>query len=212
MGWRRPRTGFTLIELLVVIAIIAVLAVLLWRPVHRVDRPTAHLAGCNGNLRRLNLAVQMYVEDHGGTFPLGLNGPSPGVEWWQVIEPYRQSAYRPSQPQEEDLTCPATEVRPSSYGWNGGLPDHAFRDGMGRAFWDAPPARQRVSWEMLPDPAETVVMGDISPSGGTWELRFDDLPAPHRRGLNLGFADGHVKLCKREALVAAPRLFSRTRD
>lgn len=206
----RWRAGFTLIELLVVVAIIAVLAALLWTPVDRVDRATANRAECTDHLKRLVLAVQMYAEDHAETFPLGLNGPSPGYEWWKVIGPYQQRLHRPSRQQEDDLACPTTKVQPCSYGWNGGLPQHRFADGMGRAFWDAPRARRAVSWDMIPDPPETIVIGDVSPSGGTWELRFDDLPAPHRKGLNVGFADGHVKLWKRDALSAQPRLFTRT--
>ena len=57
--------AFTLIELLVVIAIIAVLAALLL-PALRKAKATAQSAQCSSNLRQLQLAWQMYADDHDG--------------------------------------------------------------------------------------------------------------------------------------------------
>src|SRR5919108_1783284 len=62
------RRGFTLIELLVVIAIIAILAAILF-PVFAHARDKARGAFCLSNMRQMNLAVMMYVQDHDETFP-----------------------------------------------------------------------------------------------------------------------------------------------
>jgi prepilin-type N-terminal cleavage/methylation domain-containing protein/prepilin-type processing-associated H-X9-DG protein len=71
---RRFQTAFTLLELLVVIAIIAILAALLL-PVLSKAKARATAIQCQGNLKQLQLAWQMYVNDH--------NDFIPGNNWWQ---------------------------------------------------------------------------------------------------------------------------------
>jgi prepilin-type N-terminal cleavage/methylation domain-containing protein/prepilin-type processing-associated H-X9-DG protein len=71
---RRFQTAFTLLELLVVIAIISILAALLL-PVLSKAKARATAIQCQGNLKQLQLAWQMYVNDH--------NDFIPGNNWWQ---------------------------------------------------------------------------------------------------------------------------------
>ncbi len=71
---RQFQTAFTLMELLVVIAIIAILAALLL-PVLSKAKARATAIQCQGNLKQLQLAWQMYVSDH--------NDFIPGNNWWQ---------------------------------------------------------------------------------------------------------------------------------
>ena len=63
-----PLTAFTLIELLVVIAIIAILAALLL-PALSKARESARSTACLNNLKQLQLAWQMYADDHDDEVP-----------------------------------------------------------------------------------------------------------------------------------------------
>jgi prepilin-type N-terminal cleavage/methylation domain-containing protein/prepilin-type processing-associated H-X9-DG protein len=62
------RRGFTLIELLVVIAIIAILAAMLL-PVLARAKETGRRISCLNNLKQLDLAAQVFVDDNGGYYP-----------------------------------------------------------------------------------------------------------------------------------------------
>ncbi|AHF91116.1 hypothetical protein OPIT5_13760 [Opitutaceae bacterium TAV5] len=64
--------GFTLIELLTVIAIIGILAAILIPTVGKV-REAARQAQCISRLRELGTAMQLYAEDHKGTFVQAAN-------------------------------------------------------------------------------------------------------------------------------------------
>jgi prepilin-type N-terminal cleavage/methylation domain-containing protein len=66
---QRPR-GFTLVELLVVIAILALLASLLL-PTLMHARERGRIATCTSNEHQLGIAVLVYAQDHGETFPTG---------------------------------------------------------------------------------------------------------------------------------------------
>jgi len=70
----RRRGGFTLIELMMVIAIIAILASLLL-PVLMGGQEKARIAKCKQNLRQLGTAIQMYLNQSNGSYPIAARPP-----------------------------------------------------------------------------------------------------------------------------------------
>ena len=90
---RRRQRAFTLIELLVVIAIIAILAAILF-PVFAQAREQARKTSCLSNVKQLNTAIQMYIQDYDETIPLTESSPSDGSNfftWQDIVQPYAKS-------------------------------------------------------------------------------------------------------------------------
>lgn len=82
------RTGFTLIELLVVIAIIAILAAILF-PVFARARENARRASCQSNLKQIGLGFLQYIQDYDERFPGDTGFGSGG--WANMTQPYLKS-------------------------------------------------------------------------------------------------------------------------
>lgn len=68
----RVARGFTLIELLVVIAIISLLLAILLPAVNMAYK-LARRTACQGNLKQIALAWQLYLDDNNGAFYQGIN-------------------------------------------------------------------------------------------------------------------------------------------
>lgn len=162
----RGSRGFTLIELLVVIAIIAILASILF-PVFARAREKARETTCKSNLRQLGLAIQMYAGDWDGCLPIANAQPSvDGLPGLgDVIEPYVKNTQVFRCPSDRDNKY---KLEGTSYNYGSGW----FNVGMGTHELDAPYGQE---------PSECPVLADAVKG---W----------HNQGLNVLYADGHVKV------------------
>lgn len=207
-------SGFTLIELLVVIAIIAILAAILF-PVFAKAREKARQASCQSNLRQIALGIRQYVQDYDETYPLlRVNDTPPAITadrpygWADAIQPYLKSV--------QILQCPSEGERPTTINPTAdGYSDYWYNRGILSGTSDA--AFLQVSL--------TILNGDGGPGVATASARYNgdgcfflgnagsqtckaQNIAPglatnlgggqvrHAEGINLSFADGHVKWVK----------------
>lgn len=86
------RRGFTLIELLVVIAIIAILAAILF-PVFTSAKNSAKKTTCLKHGGQLGMALNIYMDDHGGKFPLCwiFRSGQSTLTWAHALKDYTKS-------------------------------------------------------------------------------------------------------------------------
>ena len=106
---------FTLVELLVVIAIIAILASMLL-PALGKAREKAHSVNCMANLKQLNQAMLLYLDENDGTYPLSSYHP----RWALKILPYCGEAKQVFYCSRDGRTESdwGTDARYISYGMN----------------------------------------------------------------------------------------------
>jgi len=132
--------GFTLIELLVVIAIIAILAAILF-PVFARAREKARQITCASNMKQIDTAILMYVQDYDETYPfagfwpwwfqgdngatIGSNNPYPGCLGWPCILPDGHATFAarlmPYLKSYDVWVCPSADNGPvnTGSGWVG---------------------------------------------------------------------------------------------
>jgi prepilin-type N-terminal cleavage/methylation domain-containing protein/prepilin-type processing-associated H-X9-DG protein len=219
---RKPN-AFTLIELLVVIAIIAILAAILF-PVFAQAREKARAISCVSNIKQLNMAVRMYLQDNDDIFdeliPGGMNNLAgevgePGI-WMAVLQPYLKSA--------AVLRCPDSvipEVIPTFAGRHtASIGMNSYLGAYFNWYWDAilhqPPIGGRYTPEAnVQYPSLTVLFCDgfdqtvdgnlphgywIDPGYGKG-VNYG-LSDRHTKGTNVGFVDGHAKWYRTNSLLS----------
>jgi prepilin-type N-terminal cleavage/methylation domain-containing protein len=202
------KRGFTLIELLVVIAIIAILAAILF-PVFAKARSRATAIACLNNMKQIGTAVQMYLADSDGKYPMNRYEPEPAPHNWRTsLFPYIRS--------EDVLKCPNNEGAkafprikeesgnyPISYSTNGSV----FHEGAWRAEGGV---NRPASVTLIKDPAGTLYIVESRgrwPDLGPWALGGPTVGDPyrsavnprngafqtHEKRMNAVFADSHAK-------------------
>ena len=192
----RMRAGFTLMELLVVIAIIGILASLLL-PAISVAKRRAQGAVCLNNLKQLDLALGMWVEEHGQIYP------DTNEVWFyykQMLRPYVGSS-------SSSFACPLDTFM---IDWLSGaelhqsphlLPDYNFVsyefNGRNRTNQITPPELGLAGKpaRTIREPVRTITLFEIS-----GETPFSWHEGNHQRRNKAksyaAFADGHVNLTK----------------
>jgi prepilin-type N-terminal cleavage/methylation domain-containing protein/prepilin-type processing-associated H-X9-DG protein len=111
-------TAFTIIELLVVIAIISLLLAILMPSLGKARRAAMRLR-CAYNLRQINMAMNMYVDENGNVFPCAQDPVAPKIWLWMgrgwrgFIEPFLAVNIDANHPSV--LFCPQDKVAPREY-------------------------------------------------------------------------------------------------
>jgi prepilin-type N-terminal cleavage/methylation domain-containing protein/prepilin-type processing-associated H-X9-DG protein len=120
----RVDQGFTLLELLIVIGVIGILAALLLSAFSRA-RDKGMTTACASNVHQINVAVAMYRDNNGDSFPWTWTGTNVGrgVCWFTYLQPYLAST--------NAILCPTKERwrigKPLAYIFseNGTISDYA---------------------------------------------------------------------------------------
>jgi prepilin-type N-terminal cleavage/methylation domain-containing protein/prepilin-type processing-associated H-X9-DG protein len=229
------RRGFTLIELLVVIAIIAILASILF-PVFGRARENARRSSCQSNLKQLGLAVMQYTQDYDEYYPKGFISDStqapPGGYWvsppaynwyWpQIIFPYHKSI--------QIFVCPsmtsfANTPYLGNYGANRAIMPNASLAPIHSSTIASPATAYLImdAGNYSLDGAEARAVSATStylPGTGSQgsnctlmgstntSLRADCATGRHLGGINIGYADGHVKWSKTDVPLIEARKYT----
>ncbi len=215
----RYKKGFTLIELLVVIAIISILASILF-PVFARARENARRASCSSNLRQIGLGVMMYIQDYDETYPLERFNNNSLQRWLNVVQPYTKSTQLFACPSSFNgvntdnyhygvniLLMKASNATPlrlaaisstaTTYmAMDGGpatLTPHAGVHGRGAADGSYVPGIGNAGGECH--------SGSLASGTFGTKLYDDCMGGRHFGGVNVAFADGHVKWLKSNIVV-----------
>ncbi len=209
------RKAFTLIELLVVIAIIAILAAILF-PVFARARENARRASCMSNLKQIGLAVMMYTQDYdemlppcwniNSTTPPGFGSAGTYWQWPNIIYPYTKSI--------QVYYCPSSTSTAIPTSKNYGADSQVMTPYSGRALASIESPAQKY---MIMDFSE--YSADVSYITGTPITNYylpgkgngggvctsadpaECTTGRHFDGVNMAFADGHVKWLKSSEVV-----------
>jgi prepilin-type N-terminal cleavage/methylation domain-containing protein/prepilin-type processing-associated H-X9-DG protein len=212
MNTHRFRNGFTLIELLVVIAIIAILAAILF-PVFARARENARRTSCQSNLKQMGLGLMQYVQDYDETYPARYFD-NPQTYWYQLLQPYVKS--------EQIFTCPSSGssvLLNGQYGANFLIANNAADPHIKLAAVQSSATTYLImDWGTYYAQAKFALADDggykylpgMGDAGGicttTTVATNSDRPGDCRSGRHFGgidmmFADGHVKWLKSNTVM-----------
>ncbi len=198
------RSGFSLIELLAVTVVILLL-VAIALPAFRSVRERANISKCQGNLRQLGVAFQMYVAENENWMPLHWwydRELSPPNTWWhKELSAYMNVTWNPAGlgSLDEVFRCPEDEL--FCQGYIIGEPSYGYNRNLGQGGDAGRGAVQnRKKMLMVENPADTVLMADsghASEDGAiAYNMSFNNdgqnIYPRHGGGANVLWVDGHV--------------------
>jgi prepilin-type N-terminal cleavage/methylation domain-containing protein/prepilin-type processing-associated H-X9-DG protein len=204
------RAGFTLIELLVVIAIIAILAAILF-PVFAQAREKARATSCLSNMKQLNTAMSMYMQDWDERFPnwrtlvpKSVEHPNAKITWVENMQPYCKNKNIWVCPSDNtpgrNATNPATQnsywLNAYVFLWSGYSPKHPPSVTLAEIRY---PATTIVFTEGPANDGQHVWPGPPTEWCGT-QAGCRESQERHSGGIHFAFADGHVKWHRVQAL------------
>ena len=210
----RRRNAFTLIELLVVIAIIAILAAILF-PVFARARENARRSSCQSNLKQIGLGMMQYTQDYDERFlsQAITTTPATTFHFGYILQPYLKSKQVFVCPSGSGADAPITSDIPTDdvdHNWTAAA---AVPGGEFKGSYAMNSVTEGLALAEFTRPAETAVFFDAAwpQSAGTgFYATFPFYPNPnpavitkyrHFEGVNLCYADGHVKYQKGAALI-----------
>ncbi|MBC7327599.1 DUF1559 domain-containing protein [bacterium] len=200
------RRGFTLIELLVVIAIIAILAAILF-PVFSRAREAARKSSCMSNLKQIGTALAMYSQDWDERYPYfvwSADGLHHGELFPYLLQPYLKNW--------DIFVCPSDGDPFNTWWWDGrdsGRPPTPYPP-KGLSYGMNEVLHYGTSLAQVPEPAVTLAVADaIAGLICDWHWMpgrvieaHDYRHDAHSKGINILFADGHVKWLSNRAFVS----------
>lgn len=207
------KNAFTLIELLVVIAIIAILAAILF-PVFSRARENARRSSCGSNMRQIGLGIMQYTQDFDEKYPLHLDNSAGNQKvWLDLVQPYVKSAGVFNCPSSSNIVfAPNAMDTNIAYGYNYTFSNYPGWYGASQATINRPTetilvaetggSRDSLGYYL----AYPSVFGAIGAGRSNTTYGFDVPNAParlaerHMEGLNIVWADGHVKWMKRSVV------------
>ena len=213
--------GFTLIELLVVIAIISILAAILF-PVFAQAREKARQTSCLNNIKQIAIAINIYKDDYDEVYPMAyinkiyLGGTL--TQYNNILASYIKN--------QHVFFCPssfrkyneqgADGCKSYNYSTNRALMQYHYEQEKGEGVYSGivtSPSETYLIWDgsYFSVAAKDIVLcgtanAYLPGSGNSNNIPFDDSEYPdgkndymsgrHNLGVNMGFADCHVKYLK----------------
>jgi prepilin-type processing-associated H-X9-DG protein/prepilin-type N-terminal cleavage/methylation domain-containing protein len=217
--------GFTLIEILIIVAIITLLAAILL-PVFARARENARRASCMSNLKQIGLGVKMYVQDYDERYPYYLRQDN--ITWQEAISSYTSHYSKSTQLYRCPSSWYKPGLGASEFGLgNYGANDWVFviygtntlalasvaKPSNTYMIMDA--GSYRIRYKYAFDPGDGTgeyipgtgpgTLSNLTVSDTTWtshpELKGDFTTGRHFGGINVLFADGHVKWLRSHKLI-----------